>query len=136
MLLSLILLSTFILSCKSLGTTVPDKIRNPTSTLSNNYKEEQFLKWFEDSLEEVIEPRSLEVIGNIPSYVQGSLVRNGPGVFGSSKRRYSHVFDGLAKLAKFKFTAVDENHISVSFSTPYILVILQPIFLKLRGMKL
>lgn len=72
-----------------------------------------FADLFSDSLEEVIEPRDLVVKGRIPSYVNGFMIRNGPAVFGAidnerdvenvkAKRRYSHVFDGLARLTRYE----------------------------------
>lgn len=52
--------------------------------------------FFADSLEEVNFPISLEVRGKIPSYVNGTLIKNGPGLFGSlSKRRYDRKYLGL-----------------------------------------
>ena len=37
----------------------------------------------------------------LPSWLNGALLRNGPGLFGAEKRRFDHIFDGLAKLTKF-----------------------------------
>ena len=50
--------------------------------------------------------RQLEIEGIIPEWLQGTLVRNGPALFGThpdseTKRRYDHIFDGLAKLTSF-----------------------------------
>lgn len=89
--------------------------------VSDNYdKEKLFIDWFKDAREEISKPRKLDVIGEIPSYVQGSLVRNGPGIFGSSDRRYTHIFDGLAKLAKFDLTSECDGSISVKFCTRFV----------------
>lgn len=70
-----------------------------------------FVDLFSDSLDEVLEPKFLSVLGSIPDYLKGSLIRNGPSVFGAldggvsstPARRYDHVFDGLAKLNLYTF---------------------------------
>jgi carotenoid cleavage dioxygenase-like enzyme len=41
----------------------------------------------------------LEVQGQVPKWLAGSFVRNGPGTFKGMK----HLFDGYALLAKFTF---------------------------------
>jgi carotenoid cleavage dioxygenase-like enzyme len=62
------------------------------------------MRIFSDSFEEVSTPKKLNVIGKIPStLVGGTLLRNGPAVFGAqgkNKRRYTHVFDGLGKISR------------------------------------
>lgn len=74
---------------------------------------------FDDSLVEV-EKLPLEIQGIFPKFVQGAMIRNGPAVFGtvgkkpSSSRRYSHIFDGLAKLSCFEI-----KHGSLTFSTKF-----------------
>jgi carotenoid cleavage dioxygenase-like enzyme len=45
----------------------------------------------------------LPVQGQIPTWLHGSLVRNGPGTFHVGKERYRHWFDGLAMLHRFSF---------------------------------
>lgn len=72
-----------------------------------------------DVLEEVLSPRRLTVEGDIPEYIKGTLIRNGPGLFGSltdPPRRYTHIFDGLAKLTRYHFNGLGE----VNFSTQFI----------------
>jgi len=56
---------------------------------------------FSDSLEECAE-RPLEVIGAMPSWLDGTLIRNGPACFGTSTREYCHLFDGLSKLTSYR----------------------------------
>ncbi|GAA3632751.1 carotenoid oxygenase family protein [Microbacterium awajiense] len=41
------------------------------------------------------------VIGTLPPWLEGSLLRNGPGTFQVGERRYRHWFDGLAMLHRF-----------------------------------
>ncbi|WP_276301156.1 carotenoid oxygenase family protein [Halorussus lipolyticus] len=46
---------------------------------------------------------ALDVDGEIPAWLSGSLVRNGPGRFEVGGERVEHWFDGLAMLHKFRF---------------------------------
>ncbi len=57
----------------------------------------------------------LPVQGAIPSWVQGTLVRNGPGTFRVGEQQYRHWFDGLAML--HKFTVVNGQ---VSYANKYL----------------
>ena len=45
------------------------------------------------------EPTQAAVEGTLPSWLHGSLVRNGPGTF----RGMKHLFDGYAMLVKVHF---------------------------------
>ena len=88
-------------------------------------REEGFLDLFSDSMDEV-EGRTLKVEGGtLPSYLRGNLLRNGPGCFGEKGqegqegeegRRYSHIFDGLAKLTSF----VIGEHGELTFSSKFL----------------
>ena len=40
--------------------------------------------------------------GTIPDWLEGSLYRNGPGMYEVGETKYNHFFDGLAKVHKFK----------------------------------
>ena len=42
--------------------------------------------------------------GTIPNWLQGTLIRNGPGTFEVGQQQYRHWFDGLSMLHKFSFT--------------------------------
>jgi carotenoid cleavage dioxygenase-like enzyme len=46
---------------------------------------------------------ALDVEGEIPAWLSGSLIRNGPGRFEVGGERVEHWFDGLAMLHKFRF---------------------------------
>lgn len=46
---------------------------------------------------------SLPVLGRLPEWLQGTLIRNGPGAFEVGPDRYRHWFDGLAMLHRFAF---------------------------------
>jgi carotenoid cleavage dioxygenase-like enzyme len=45
----------------------------------------------------------LPVRGQLPAWLRGSLIRNGPGTFAVGEQRYRHWFDGLAMLHRFSF---------------------------------
>lgn len=51
--------------------------------------------------EQEISVDRLPVSGKIPVWVQGTLLRNGPGTFQVGQQQYRHWFDGLAMLHKF-----------------------------------
>lgn len=65
---------------------------------------------FEDNLEQVFD-KELQIQGRIPPFLYGrTLLRNGPSLFSTlerterTKRTYTHIFDGLARLTRFHFT--------------------------------
>jgi carotenoid cleavage dioxygenase-like enzyme len=45
----------------------------------------------------------LPIEGSVPSWLSGTLVRNGPGRFEAGERRVNHWFDGLAMLRRYAF---------------------------------
>ncbi|KAM3860245.1 beta,beta-carotene 15,15'-dioxygenase [Diretmus argenteus] len=53
--------------------------------------------------EERPEPCKAEVKGNLPSWLQGILMRNGPGIFSVGDTTYNHWFDGMATMHSFTF---------------------------------
>ena len=53
--------------------------------------------------EQEISLDKLPVQGKIPDWLQGTLIRNGPGTFQVGQSSYRHWFDGLAMLHKFSF---------------------------------
>ena len=75
---------------------------------------------FSENLNEIEKPIPLEVQGNIPVYVDGIMLQNGPGAFGTkpqhqeSRRSYSHIFDGLSKISKY-----DINKDGITFQTRF-----------------
>lgn len=52
----------------------------------------------------------LPVQGQIPAWLHGTLVRNGPGTFHVGRERYRHWFDGLAMLHRFSFQEGDVSY--------------------------
>jgi beta,beta-carotene 9',10'-dioxygenase len=57
-----------------------------------------------DEVEEISKKVELEVRGKIPVWLQGTLIRNGPGKFKIGEQYISHWFDGFALLSSFIFT--------------------------------
>ncbi len=47
---------------------------------------------------------SIPVKGKIPDWLEGTLLRNGPGAFNLEKQNLRHWFDGLAMLHRFSFS--------------------------------
>jgi carotenoid cleavage dioxygenase-like enzyme len=69
---------------------------------------ESFVKYFADSFEEVPLPTHISFVDSnglpaaLPKYLSGIYIKNGPGLFGTTSQRYSHVFDGLSKLTRYE----------------------------------
>ncbi|KAL7836289.1 hypothetical protein AOLI_G00275730 [Acnodon oligacanthus] len=53
------------------------------------------------SVEETPEPILTVIKGNIPSWINGSFLRNGPGKFEFGESRFNHWFDGMALMHRF-----------------------------------
>ncbi|XP_075904663.1 beta,beta-carotene 15,15'-dioxygenase [Nelusetta ayraudi] len=53
---------------------------------------------------ETPEPVAAKVSGSIPSWLQGTLLRNGPGLFSVGDSEYNHWFDGLSLIHSFTFS--------------------------------
>ena len=68
---------------------------------SNQDKTYQFSKGFQ-SIDDEIEHSELKVDGHFPEWLNGSLIRTGPGLFELEHQNYKHWFDGLALLHKFQ----------------------------------
>lgn len=51
-----------------------------------------------------VEECEAKVTGQVPEWLVGCLVRNGPGRFEYGKQVYRHLLDGLACVHKFKIT--------------------------------
>ena len=63
---------------------------------------EAFMPGFR-SLETEVSDQRLDVEGEIPAWLEGTLLRNGPGKFEAGDQRIRHWFDGLAMLRKYEF---------------------------------
>ncbi|XP_033964910.1 beta,beta-carotene 15,15'-dioxygenase-like [Pseudochaenichthys georgianus] len=65
---------------------------------------------FSNNAEESPEPRKAEVKGCIPSWLQGTLLRNGPGIFSLGDTSYNHWFDGMAIMNSFAIKDGEVTH--------------------------
>lgn len=57
--------------------------------------------WIRNRKDEILEPISGEIIGEIPKWISGSFILNGPGAFKIGDVSMNHVFDGMALLHRF-----------------------------------
>ena len=57
------------------------------------------------------QPISAEMKGNLPSWLNGTLIRNGPGRFECGDTPFNHWFDGQALLHRFQ---IQGGHVSYS----------------------
>ena len=53
------------------------------------------------SVDELSESIEAKITGNFPTWINGTLLRNGPGKFEIKESCYRHLFDGLALLQQF-----------------------------------
>ncbi|XP_036442999.1 beta,beta-carotene 15,15'-dioxygenase [Colossoma macropomum] len=61
------------------------------------------------------EPIQAEVEGSLPEWLQGTLVRNGPGLFSVGETSYNHWFDGMALMHSFTI-----KHGEVTYRSKYL----------------
>ncbi|KAI7814110.1 beta,beta-carotene 15,15'-dioxygenase [Triplophysa rosa] len=61
------------------------------------------LSFFFRNRSETPEPLKADVSGSIPTWLQGTLLRNGPGLFSVGDTSYRHWFDGMALIHSFTF---------------------------------
>eukprot|EP00985_Skeletonema_marinoi_P021317 scaffold13002_cov179-Skeletonema_marinoi.AAC.2 len=65
-----------------------------------------FEEWLADAPEEITKWKPCPIAdgGNIPSYVEGTLIRNGGGIWTAPNNNdeFSHIFDGFAKIHSYK----------------------------------
>lgn len=57
--------------------------------------------WLRSCNQEVAEPIQGKVSGNIPKWLNGSLLRNGPGSLKVGEMSFNHLFDSAALLHRF-----------------------------------
>jgi len=67
---------------------------------------------------EVSEPEVSSIIGEVPSWVCGKLIRNGPAKWDLSDFTMNHIFDGYNLLTKFDIHGGDCG--SVAFSSKFL----------------
>ena len=78
---------------------------------------DDYRKGFADQTKEITLP-SLEVEGVIPSWLSGTLVRNGPARFHLEDKTLNHWFDGLAMLHKFDIASGQVSYVNKFLDTP------------------
>ncbi|XP_068016022.1 carotenoid-cleaving dioxygenase, mitochondrial [Melanerpes formicivorus] len=54
------------------------------------------------TVEETPQPISAKIKGHIPKWINGNLLRNGPGKFEFGEEKFNHWFDGMALLHQFQ----------------------------------
>ncbi|OCT72536.1 beta,beta-carotene 9',10'-oxygenase isoform X2 [Xenopus laevis] len=52
--------------------------------------------------EETPQPIPTQIIGSVPKWIKGSFLRNGPGKFEFGEDKFTHWFDGMALMHKFR----------------------------------
>ncbi|KAM9332031.1 beta,beta-carotene 15,15'-dioxygenase [Pholidichthys leucotaenia] len=65
---------------------------------------------FSRNVQERPDPVKADVKGNIPGWLQGTLLRNGPGLFSVGETSYNHWFDGMAIMNGFTFKDGEMTH--------------------------
>ena len=63
-----------------------------------------FKHFFHETSEEVLEWREVHVSGKVPTWLQGQLLRIGPGRFQAGREKLHHWFDGFAHLFSLRFS--------------------------------
>ncbi|XGW14878.1 hypothetical protein V3C99_000842 [Haemonchus contortus] len=56
-----------------------------------------------ENFENATTPQECQMIGSIPSWLHGTMVRNGPGMFKIGDTEYKHWFDGMAYIQRYHF---------------------------------
>ena len=72
--------------------------KNRQKFLEHSHKSSQF-----SSLKEETHNQGLEVLGEIPDWIDGSYYKNGPALFEIGSESFSHWLDGQAMIHLFKF---------------------------------
>lgn len=68
--------------------------------------------WLRSCEEEIAEPITGQVIGTIPKWIKGSLLRNGPGRLKVGDMMFKHLFDSSALIHRQIIMMVVSNSIS------------------------
>ena len=65
------------------------------------------------TVNEITKPVPAKSSGKIPSWLRGTLLRNGPGLFEFEFQKADHIFDGMAMLRRYH---VDSTHLGTTLS--------------------
>lgn len=52
---------------------------------------------------------NLSTLGKIPEWLDGSLIRNGSGIFEIGETKMNHLFDGLSVMHRFSISGYDQG---------------------------
>ncbi|XP_069080794.1 carotenoid-cleaving dioxygenase, mitochondrial-like isoform X3 [Pleurodeles waltl] len=74
----------------------------PKNEFNRNRRDLQSLAPLFSTVDEIPEPIPTKIVGNIPKWIRGSLLRNGPGKFEFGNDKFNHWFDGMALMHQFK----------------------------------
>lgn len=101
--------------------------KSETNSKHDEPKNVNFVDWISDAPNEIRNWKSLKVDSaqNIPSFVRGTLIRNGCGIWTTNDEMFSHIFDGLAKIHSYRIThqqsdSEDENSASVEYQARFL----------------
>ena len=78
-----------------------------------------FEEWISDAVSETSR-KQLLIEGSIPSYVKGTLFRNGGGQWTNGEDMCTHIFDGLAKVSSYEIDQEQNGETKVYFQTKFI----------------
>ncbi|XP_023310515.1 carotenoid isomerooxygenase [Anoplophora glabripennis] len=78
-----------------------EKISSPSNKETKLYPNCDANVWLRSCEEEVIGPLQGKITGDIPNWLNGSLIRNGPGLLKVGDHEFAHLFDSLALLHRF-----------------------------------
>src|SRR5262245_4961645 len=71
-----------------------------------------------DTLEKETAVDRLPVVGELPPWLSGTLIRNGPAMFDHSGKSFRHWFDGQAMLHRFGFADGAVSYTNRLLDTP------------------
>ena len=54
------------------------------------------------TVSEIISPMPAKVTGKVPDWLEGTLLRNGPGLFEFDLQKADHIFDGMAMIRRYQ----------------------------------
>jgi beta,beta-carotene 9',10'-dioxygenase len=89
----------------------------PPSTAPPSTSRGRFAAGFRTLTDEV-EVDAMPVAGELPDWLAGTLVRNGPALFDTPRRSFRHWFDGQAMLHRFSFEAGTVSYANRLLDTP------------------
>jgi carotenoid cleavage dioxygenase-like enzyme len=75
--------------------------QQPSEGTETDASAEGYDLWWSCDPTEVAAPLHLDVHGDLPAWLKGSIVRLGPGQFQVGRQQLKHQLDGLAKLTKY-----------------------------------